>query len=78
MLLTGLSPMTHSACSLIEPRTTSSAMALSNVGWALHIDQLRNAPQSCLQANPFPLPIGQSYRGIFAIKGPSSQICLSL
>jgi len=36
MLLTGLLPLACSACSLIEPKTTSPGMAPPTRGWVLH------------------------------------------
>lgn len=54
MCLTGLLLMTHSACFLIQPRTTCLGMAPPTVGWALPHQPLikkKNVPTD--------LPMGQ-------------------
>lgn len=69
-LLAGLLALACSACIHIPCRTTSPG-ATAPLRWAL-----RN--QTLIKKMPTELPIGQPYKEIFAIKVPSSQICLSL
>ena len=70
VLLTGLLLMACSAFLLIELRTTSPDMASSIVGWAL-------PHQSLIKKCYIGLPIAGSYRGIFSIEVPSSQMTLT-
>ena len=53
MPLSALLPITSLACFLIEPRATSSGVALPPVSWTSRIkhQSKKNVPQTCLQAN---------------------------
>jgi hypothetical protein len=66
MLLTGLFPMACSAFFLIEPRTTSSGIALLTMGWAL--------PHPSLIKK---MSTARSYGGIFSIELPSFHMVLA-